>query len=68
MRVYAMKCFARTSRAALRARARDSELRSRYDWSRKYAPNRIRVVADAFSGSSVKKKKKFKNEAAHLSP
>lgn len=53
MRAYAMECILRIHRAILRPTS-DSVLRLRYDWSHKYAPNRVRVETLAFSGSGVK--------------
>lgn len=44
----------------------DRALRLRYDWSHKYAPNRIRVVVRRVL--KRKKKKIKKNEAAHSAP
>lgn len=48
-----MECVLRIHRAILRPTS-DSVLRLRYDWSHKYAPNRVRVETPAFSGSGVK--------------
>lgn len=67
MRAHATECFCAYI-APLYDRTRDSALRLRYDWSRKYAPNRIRVEARSRARENKNQKELKNNEAARLAP